>query len=97
MPGLNREYTRPTVSSSSKGYATLNSYSQNYYGPNGLAAPKPSRLQSQQVVIVPAFGGIGYQDVAKQQKSSSTGYYNIHSAYATFPNACGQFSSQLCG
>jgi hypothetical protein len=98
MPSSNSgEYTNSRVSSSGCSYANLHSYNQNYFGRNGgaVGAPVQSQTSSNEVIIVPAYGGVGYNSL-NQGQSNSSGYYNIRSSYPNYPSACNQFSSQLC-
>ena len=98
MPGQ-YEYTRPTVSSNGCAYATLDSYNQNYWGRAGIVGPPVmSQGQSMETVVIPSYGGIGYNTLAYNQNNlSCSGYYNVKSAYPSYPNACGRFSAQQCG
>jgi len=98
MPGSNQnEYQRSSVTSNGCAYATLNSYNHNYFGRGRVGAPVLSQISSPEVVVVPAFGGPGYNTLEQAPVPSCNGYYDIDTAYPSYPNACGQFSSQLCG
>lgn len=96
MPNHSGEYTKPTVTSGGCAYANLSSYNQNYYGRSASGAPVMSQTRSNEVVVVPSFGGVGY-NLGPSKRPSCSGYQTIKGAYPNFPNACGLFSSNLCG
>jgi len=93
MPG---EYTNPTVGSGGCSYATLNNYNQNYFGRGGVGAPVLSQTRSNEIVVVPSYGGPGYNSLMNQKQPTCSGYYSVNSAYPNYPS-CGQFSSRMCG
>jgi hypothetical protein len=102
MPS-SREYSNAVVSSNGCSYATLNHYNENYSGRRPVNAPVPSQTRSNQIVIVPSFGGPGYQSLMHSQNSgcgrktpSCSGYYSVYNAYPSSSNACAQFSSRMC-
>jgi hypothetical protein len=95
MPGNYGEYTNPTVGAGGCSYATLNNYNQNYFGHGAVGAPVMSQVSSNEVVIVPSFGGPGY-NISRQRQPTCTGYLNVSGAYPNYPNQCGRFSSSLC-
>lgn len=97
MPGNYGEYSRPTVTSGGCSYSTLSSYNQNYFGRGKVGAPTLSQTRSQEVVVIPSFGGPGYKALSNTKVPTCSGYYDIDSAYPSYPNACGKFSSRLCG
>ena len=92
------EYTKPTVSSNGCSYTTLSKYNQNYYGVGGSASSSMvAQARSNEVVIVPSYGGVGYGNVpAVQRQPTCNGYFSVNSAYPNYP-ACGGVSSNLCG
>jgi hypothetical protein len=98
MPGSNfHEYSKPTVASNGCNYANLADYNQNYFGRGGVGAPQLSAARSNQVVVLPSFGGKGYQ-LGQSQGQSCTGFMNLKGAYPNASNgACGAFTSNLCG
>jgi hypothetical protein len=92
------EYSRPTVTSNGCAYTTLDNYNQNYTGRQGVGAPVMSQTRSNEVLIVPSYGGPGYSVLTNGMRNPScSGYYNVSNAYPNFPNTCGQFSSRMCG
>lgn len=97
MPGNYSEYTRPTVASGGCSYTTLDNYNQNYFGRGAVGAPNMAQLRSNEVVVVPSYGGPGYNTLMHQKQPTCSGYYDISSAYPSYPNTCGQFSARLCG
>ena len=98
MTYKHHEYSRPSVTSNGCSYSTLSSYNANYSGRGPIVgAPTMSRARSNEIVVVPSYGGPGYQNLTQQRNSTCTGYYPVSSAYPAYPNACGQFSSRLCG
>ena len=91
------EYSRPTVGAGGCAYSTLNSYNENYWGRGLAGAPSVSQTRSNEVVIVPSYGGVGYNTLMRNPVPSCNGYYNVRSAYPSYSNgSCGQFSSSLC-
>ena len=96
----NHEYSGPSVKGSGCSYATLNSYNQNYFGRNGgaVGSAVASQTKSLETVVVPSYGGVGYNSLAyTQQEPQCGGYYNVRNAYPNFANGCGRFSSRQCG
>jgi hypothetical protein len=91
------EYSKPSVTSNGCAYARLDRYNQNYYGRGANGAPVASQTRSNEVIVVPGYGGLGYNALQTQQQPSCSGYYSINGAYPSYPNTCGQFSSNLCG
>lgn len=78
-------------------YATLGGYS-NKPGQYVAGAPVPSQTAVQSVVIVPAFGGSGYQILQHNlpyNQLSSSGYFNINNAYPSFGNSCQAYTTAL--
>lgn len=90
------EYSGPTVGANGCAYATLNSYNQNYFGRGGVGAPVLSQTRSAEVVVIPSYGAQGYNNMSSK-KPSCSGYMNLRSSYPNYPNACGAFSSRMCG
>ena len=72
-------------------YATLGGYS-NKPGQYVAGAPVPSQTAVQSVVIVPGFGGSGFnvlQHNLPYSQLSSSGYFNVNNAYPSFgSNSC---------
>ncbi len=97
MVGQSGEYNKPTVGGSGCSYATLDNYNQNYFGRGVVGAPVMSQVRSNEVVVVPSYGGPGYRALTNTSQPTCLGYYSINSAYPSYPNACGQFSSKMCG
>lgn len=100
MPSNYGEYSKPTVSGAGCSYSTLHGYNQNYFGRGGgaVGAPVASQTRSLQNVIVPSYGGVGYNTLTYNQKNPScAGYHSQKHAYPSYPNSCGQFSSGQCG
>lgn len=95
MPG-SYEYTAPSVQSGGCAYATLDSYNQNFFNRGQVGAPVPSQARSSEIIIVPSYGGVGYNALQNTRRPSCGGYYGMNNAYPNYP-ACGQFSSNLCG
>jgi hypothetical protein len=96
MPGIG-EYSRPTVTAGGCSYAQLDNYNQNYFGRGANGAPVMSQTRSNEIVVVPGYGGLGYNALQTQKQPSCSGYYSVNGAYPSYPNACGRFSSNLCG
>jgi len=97
MPGNYGEYTRPSVTANGCSYSTLSSYNQNYFGRGYIGAPNPAQTTSHQIMVVPSYGAPGYRSLTVQKIPSCSGYYSVNNAYPSYPNACGVFSSNLCG
>jgi hypothetical protein len=79
-------------------YSTLNSYNQNYsLSTQNVGAPVVSGARSNQVVIVPSYGGIGYSSLAYGvgTQPSCSGYYSVKNAYPSGSNGCSLFTSAL--
>lgn len=93
------EYSRPSVTSNGCNYSTLHSYNMNYFGRGAVVgAPRLSQTSSPETVVIPSFGGLGYRVLEHGVRvPSCSGYFDIESAYPSWPNACGRFSSRLCG
>lgn len=92
------EYNKPTVSGSGCSYATLDNYNQNYFGRGTVGAPVMSQTRSNEIVVIPSYGGPGYNTLMHQNRPTCAGYYSINSAYPSYSsNTCGQYSSNLCG
>lgn len=93
------EYTQSSVGANGCSYSTLNSYNQNYFGRGQMnMAPQLSQTRSNEVVVIPGFGGSSYNILnSGVQGGNCNGYYSIQDAYPQYPNACGAFSSALCG
>lgn len=91
------EYTRPTVGAGGCAYSTLDSYNQNYFGKGLAGSPTISQTRSNEVIIVPSYGGTAYNTLMRNPTPSCNGYYTVQSAYPNYQNGnCGQFSSSLC-
>ena len=97
----NHEYTGPSVKGPGCNYASLYSYNQNYFGRGRVTIPQAASNRSSEVVVVPSYGGVGYNslntNIGNQKVPSCNGFYNLTSAYPNFPSACNAFSSRLCG
>lgn len=93
------EYSASPVGANGCSYSTLNNYSANYFGRGAVnAAPMLAQTRSNEIVLVPGFGASGYNVLNNGvQGASCNGYYDIQNAYPQYPNACGAFSSSLCG
>jgi hypothetical protein len=61
------------------------------------AAPVFSQTRSNEVVVVPGFGAASYNVLNQGAAPSCSGYFGLNNAYPQYPNACGAFSSNLCG
>ena len=96
MP-IQYEYTRPSVTSNGCAYATLDNYNQNYFGKGLVGAPRLAQTRSNSIVVVPSYGGLGYQSLMVQKTPTCSGYYSVNNAYPSYPNACGNFTSSLLG
>lgn len=92
-----REYSKPTVTASGCAYATLSSYNEHYNGNGLVGIPVASQTRSNEVVVIPSYGGSSYNTKMHQKAPACGGYYSVSSAYPNYPNTCGQFSSSLCG
>lgn len=107
MPGIYNEYSRPSVTASSCAYAQLDNYSQNYQARGLVGAPVQASSRSNQIVVVPSYGGVGYDNagyglgystLSGPRRSSCSGYQSMVNAYPSFTNnACGRYYSSLCG
>lgn len=91
------EYTKPTVTSGGCSYSTLDNYNQNYFGRGAVSAPTLSQSRSNQIIVVPSYGGMGYNTLQNTRQPTCSGFYKVKNAYPRYPNACGAFSSNLCG
>lgn len=89
-----REYSRPAVGANGCAYARLDNYNQNYFGVNS-SAPALSQVRSNEIVVVPSYGGFGYQTLTLNRSPSCSGYYNVSNAYPSYPNMCGQITNSL--
>lgn len=78
-------------------YSTLGHY---YQGEGQIRPPLPSQTNVQKVIVVPAFGGTGYnvlQNNLPISEFNDSGYYTLRTAYPSFPsncNACTRYVSQ---
>lgn len=91
------EYSRPSVGASACGYMTLHGYNNDYFGASAAGMPpRVSGLRSNQTIVVPSYGGIGYNKF-NQSRPTCSGYYNMSNAYPAFTNACWNYTSNLCG
>jgi len=80
-------------------YATLSGYNS---GPSQFAAgpPVPSQNAVQATVIVPGYGGVGYnvlQNSLSFNQLSSSGYFNVTNAYPSYGNNCQAYTTALAG
>lgn len=98
MPGANsNEYSKPSVSGPGCSYANLQDYNQNYFGRSGVGAPTRASAKSNEVVVLPSFGGVGYK-LGQTQGSTCTGFLNLKNAYPNYATGnCGSYTSNLCG
>lgn len=91
-----KEYAKSTVASSGCSYATLQNYNQNYsLSTQNVGAPVVSGVRSNEIVIVPSYGGTGYSSLnaSGKQPGSCTGYPLARNAYPT--NGCNLFTYNL--
>jgi hypothetical protein len=98
------EYNNNSVGSSGCAYTNLGSYSQSYFGRGAMnSAPVMAQTRSNEIVVVPGYGGSGYNSMVgglggQNGGMGCSGYFNINSAYPAYSNGtCGAFSSNLCG
>ena len=78
-------------------YATLAGYVSRG-GPYSAGAPVPSQTAVQSVVIVPSYGGSGFnilQHNLPYNQLSSSGYFNINNAYPSYGNNCQAYTTAL--
>lgn len=78
-------------------YATLAGY-VNRGGPYSAGAPVPSQSAVQSVVIVPGWGGAGFnilQHNLPYNQLSSSGYFSINNAYPSYGNNCQAYTTSL--
>lgn len=78
-------------------YATLAGYSSRP-GAYTAGAPVPSQTAVQSVVIVPSYGGSGYnilQHSLPFSQLTSSGYFNINNAYPSTGNSCQAYTTAL--
>jgi hypothetical protein len=92
---INHEYNRPSVTGPPCNYATLQSYNQNYFGLGRVVTPQLAAARSMEVVL-PTYGGVGYNALTLDRAPSCNGYYNMSTSYPNYPNACGKFNASLC-
>jgi hypothetical protein len=81
-----REYSRPSVSGSGCTYSSLQNYNQNYASTQTPGAPVVASARSNEIVIIPSYGGIGYSSLnasADGSTPSCTGYSRARNAYPT--------------
>ncbi len=84
-------------SSYSGDYATLSGYNRH---PSAFVAgpPVPSQTAVQSVVIVPTYGGSGYntlQNNLSPSQLTSCGYFNVNNAYPSYGNNCQSYLNPL--
>jgi len=98
MPGSNfNEYSKPSVSGPNCAYASLQDYNQNYFGRGGAGAPQRASAASNEVIVLPSFGGKGYK-LGSSQGTSCTGFQSLKGAYPNYATGnCGAYASNLCG
>lgn len=98
MPGSNfHEYSKPTVTSGGCNYANLQAYNQNYFGRGGVGAPMRANARSNEIIVLPSFGGKGYK-LGQTQGETCTGFLNLKAAYPNYATGnCGAYTSNLCG
>lgn len=78
-------------------YATLAGYSSKP-GQYVAGAPVPSQTAVQSVVIVPSYGGSGYnvlQHSLPYDQLGSSGYFNINNAYPSYGSSCQAYTTAL--
>ena len=80
-------------------YSTLSGYNNR---PSGFVSgpPVPSTTNAQGVVIVPSYGGVGYDYLQHQlpfNQLSSSGYFTVNNAYVSSGNNCMAYTSALAG
>ena len=78
-------------------YATLAGYVSRG-GPYSAGAPVPSQTAVQSVVVVPGWGGQGYnilQHSLPYNQLSSSGYFSINNAYPSMGNNCQAYTTAL--
>ncbi len=92
---MHQEYSRPTVAGPSCNYATLQNYNQNVFGLGRVITPQLAASRAMEVVL-PSYGGVGYNALTLDRAPSCNGYYNLSNSYPNYPNACGKFNSSLC-
>ncbi len=98
MSRINTEYTKASVGSAGCTYATLQGYNQNYnLSTINVGAPVVSSARSNEIVIVPSYGGVGYSSLSASQgrSSSCTGYPSVKYAYPLGNNSCNLFTGNL--
>lgn len=79
-----REYSKPSVSGSGCTYSRLQNYNQNYATTQTAGAPVVASVRSNEIVIIPSYGGIGYSSLNASESSSGpscTGYSRARDAY----------------
>ena len=78
-------------------YTTLSEYNQGYYG-KGNIAPVPVDSPSVSTIVVPSWGGPGYDTLfhCSGSDDAGNGYYSLNNAYPSFPDNCGRFTNRLC-
>jgi len=78
-------------------YSTLNGY--NSTSASFVAGPPvPSQTAVQPVVIVPTYGGVGYnvlQNNLPVVQLTSSGYFSIQNAYPSYGNNCQGYVQNL--
>jgi hypothetical protein len=91
------EYAKATVGSSGCSYSTLQNYNQNFsLSTMNSGAPVVSGTRSNEVVIVPSYGGTGYSSLTATNGSgqpSCTGHPLARYAYPT--EGCNLFTYNL--
>lgn len=92
----NSEYSKATVGASGCTYSTLASYNQNYsISTQNAGAPVVSGARSNEVIIVPSYGGVGYKSAAAAsgRLPSCTNHPPAKFAYPT--EGCNLFTYNL--
>ena len=92
------EYASASAGGLPCNYSTMAGYTHQASSAPFVGAPRASSARSNQIVIVPSYGGPGYNTLSQPAASNCCGgYYPVSSAYPNYPNACGHFTSNLCG
>jgi hypothetical protein len=95
MSYVTNEYNNASAGGPACTYASLGHYNQGMG--SGPIAPVPAGVPSMKYQVVPVYGSMGYNALTHGTKvPGCTQYFNIGTAYPSYPNGCTKFTSRLC-
>jgi hypothetical protein len=90
------EFHGSAVGAEGCAYARLGAYNNNYFGRSVIGAPVISQTRSNEIIVVPSFGGPGYNNLVASKNPNCSGYSKLKNAYP-ISGGCGVYTSRMCG